>query len=128
MTRTNISSGGPFEDDFGYSRAVRVGDSIHIAGTCARLDDLDDESTYGQAVAILDIIRWALGEVDATVDDVVRTVTYLTNIDDAMEVARAHSAVFGTVKPAATLVEVARLLDRRFTVEIEAYAVVDHDR
>lgn len=125
MTRINISSGSPFEDVFGYCRAVRVGSTIHVAGTCAAQDCLDGTSSYEQAVSALDIIQAALAEVDSSPADVVRTITYLTNIDDMTEVAKAHHAVFGEIKPASTLVEVSRLADPRMTVEIEAYAVVD---
>ena len=127
MGRTNIASGGPFEDVYGYCRAVRVGNTIHVAGTCARLDELDDTSTYAQAVAALDIIADALAEAGAEPTDVVRTVTYVTDIGDAMDVARAHSAMFDSVRPASTLVEVSALADPAFTVEIEAYAIVDED-
>lgn len=125
MPRTNIPSGGPFEDVYGYCRAVRIGNTIHVAGTCARLEDLEDTSTYAQAVAALDIISDALAKLGATPADVVRTVAYVTDIDDAMEVARAHKAMFDEIRPAGTLVEVSRLADPGFTVEIEAYAVLD---
>jgi len=93
MTRKNISSGSPFEDVFGYCRAVRVGNTIHVAGTCAAQDCLDDTSTHDQAVSALDIIQTALAEAGSGPGDVVRTITYLTNIDDMPEVARAHHAV-----------------------------------
>ena len=127
MARTNVQSGGPFEDVYGYCRAVRVGNSVHIAGTCARLDELDDRSTHAQAVSALAIIADALAEVGASPADVVRTVTYVTSIDDALEVARAHKAMFDDVRPVATLVEVSALADPGFTVEIEAYAIIDED-
>ena len=124
MERINIQSGGPFEDVYGYCRAVRVGNTVHVAGTCARLDDLDDTSTFAQATAALGIIADALAEVGASPSDVVRTVAYVTDIGEAMEVARAHKAMFDDVRPAGTLVEVSRLADPGFTVEIEAYAVI----
>ena len=124
MTRQNVSSGSPYEEVFGYCRAVRVGDQVHVAGTCAAQDCLDGTSTHEQAVSALDIIQAALAEVGAGPADVVRTITYVTNIDDMPQVAEAHRAVFGDVKPASTLVEVSRLIDPRMTVEIEAYAVV----
>ena len=127
MTRTNIESGGPFEDVYGYCRAVRVGNTVHVAGTCARLEELDDRSTHSQAESALGIITAALNEVGASPADVVRTVTYVTNIDDALEVARAHRAVFDEIRPVATLVEVSALADPGFTVEIEAYAIIDDD-
>ena len=124
MTRTNIASGSPFEDTHGYCRAVRVGNQIHVAGTCAAHDCLDGTSTYEQSVSALGIIQAALAEVDSSPADVVRTVIYVTNIDDMPEVSRAHSAVFDAVRPVSTLVEVSKLADPRMTVEIEAYAIV----
>ena len=123
MTRTNIASGSPFEDTHGYCRAVRVGDQIHVAGTCAAQDCLDGTSTYEQSVSALNIIQAALAEVDSGPADVVRTVIYVTNIDEMAEVSRAHSAVFGDVRPVSTMVEVSKLVDPRMTVEIEAYAI-----
>lgn len=125
MARQNVSSNSPFEDIFGYCRAVRVGNIIHVAGTCAAQDCLDGTTTEQQAESALAIIQAALAEAGSGPGDVVRTITYLTNIDDMPEVARAHHAVFGEIKPASTLVEVSRLIDPRMTVEIEAYAVID---
>lgn len=125
MARQNVSSGSPYEDVFGYCRAVRVGNTVHVAGTCAAQDCLDGTSTYDQSVSALAIIQDALAQTGASPSDVVRTITYVTNIDEMPEVARAHHEVFGTIKPASTLVEVSRLIDPRMTVEIEAYAVLD---
>ena len=119
--RENHSSGGDFEDVYGYSRAVRVGDHIHVAGTCAR--DLDGTDTYTQAKEALSIIATALKETGCTPSAVVRTVTYVTDIGEKLQVARAHAEMFGDVRPAATLVEVRALVDPRMTVEIEAYAI-----
>ena len=125
MTRQNVSSGSPYEDVFGYCRAVRVGNTVHVAGTCAAQDCLDGTSTYDQSVSALGIIQDALAEAGASPSDVVRTITYVTNIDEMPEVAKAHHEVFGAIKPASTLVEVSRLIDPRMTVEIEAYAVLE---
>ena len=122
MSRLNVRSGSPFEDTFGYCRAVRVGDTVHVAGTCAAIDDLEGSDAYSQAVSALGIVEAALAEAGATFADVVRTITYVTNIDDWELVARAHSEVFDAVRPAATMVEVSRLIDPRMTVEIEVYA------
>lgn len=123
MDRIIVRSGGPFEDVYGYSRAVRVGDHVHVAGTTAREPDLDGDA-YHQARAALAIIEAALLEADVAVADVVRTVTYVTDIEDAMLVARAHRETFGEILPAATLVQVTALLGGdRAKVEIEAYAV-----
>lgn len=123
MDRIIVRSGGPFEDLYGYSRAVRVGDQVHVAGTTAREPELEGDA-YAQARAALAIIEAALIETGASVADVVRTVTYVTDIEDAMLVARAHRDTFGEVLPAATLVQVTALLGGdRVKVEIEAYAV-----
>ncbi len=120
--RQTVGSGGAYEDVYGYSRVVRVGQQVHVAGTCARGDDLDGD-TYVQAAGALRIIEQALQDVGASVADVVRTVTYVTDIADADLVARAHREVFADVRPVATLVQVAALIDPRMRVEIEAYAV-----
>ena len=124
MTRQNVSSGSPYEDVHGYCRAVRVGDTVHVAGTCAAQDCLDGTSTHEQAVSALGIIQDALAQVGAGPADVVRTVIYVTDIDEMPEIAKAHYAVFGDVRPVSTMVEVTRLVDPRMTVEIEAYAIV----
>ncbi len=121
--RQVVGSGGDYEDVYGYSRVVRVGPQVHVAGTCARGDDLDGDTDV-QAAAALRIIGQALRDVGARTADVVRTVTYVTDIADADLVARAHREVFADVRPVATLVQVAALLDPRMRVEIEAYAVV----
>lgn len=125
MARQNVSSASPYEDVHGYCRAVRVANTVHVAGTCAAQDCLDGTSTYEQAASALAIIEAALAECGASAGDVVRTITYVTNIDEMSEVSRAHSAVFDAVRPAATMVEVSRLVDPRMTVEIEAYAIID---
>jgi enamine deaminase RidA (YjgF/YER057c/UK114 family) len=123
MERRTVSSGGRYEDSYGYSRAVRVGDHIHVAGTTATDPDIDGADAYRQARAALAIIERALAEAGSSLAAVVRTVTYVTDIDDFELVARAHREVFGEIRPAATLVEVSRLVDPRLKVEIEAYAV-----
>ena len=123
MKRVIVRSSGPFEDVYGYSRAVRAGDQVHVSGTTARDTDLDGDA-YHQAQAALLIIAAALDEADATIADVVRTVTYVTDIEDAMQVGRAHHEVFAEIRPAATLVQVGALMGGpRVKVEIEAYAV-----
>ena len=123
--RRNVSSGSPFEEVFGYCRAVRVGNSVHVAGTCAAQDQLDGTDTYTQAVSALAIIQKALAEAGTGPEAVVRTVTFVTDIAEMEQVAKAHVEVFGAIKPAATLVEVSKLIDPRMTVEIEAYAIVE---
>ena len=121
-----VPSGGDYENVYGYSRAVRVGPHVHVAGTCARGKDRDAD-TYVQSAAALRIIVVALQEAGASARDVVRTVAYVSDMADADLVARAHREVFAEIKPAATMVAVSRLLDPRARVEIEAYAIVPGD-
>ena len=123
MPRQLVSSGGPFEQIYGYSRAVRVGAQVHVAGTAARGDALARDA-YAQAQNILATIREALQQAGARVEDVVRTVIYVTNIGDADRVGRAHREVFGDIRPASTMVQVSGLIRPEMLVEIEAYAVV----
>lgn len=123
MPRQLVSSGGPFEQTYGYSRAVRVGAHVHVAGTAARGDALARDA-YAQTQNILATIREALQQAGARVEDVVRTVIYVTNIDDADLVGRAHREVFGDIRPASTMVQVSGLIRPEMLVEIEAYAVV----
>ena len=124
MTRQVISSGGPFEQIYGYSRAVRVGAQVHVAGTAARGEALGADA-YVQTQNILATIRGALEQAGARIEDVVRTVIYITAISDADLVGRAHSEVFGNVRPASTMVQVSALIRPEMLVEIEAYAVTD---
>ena len=121
--RQNISSGGAFEPVFGYSRAVRVGNQVHVAGTTARPPH-DEADAYSQTVAALDIIDKALQQAGASMQDVVRTVVYVTDMGDAQEVARAHGERFRDILPASTLVEISALVKPSMRVEIEAYAVL----
>lgn len=125
MTRQNISSGGPYEVPYGYSRAVRVGNQVHVAGTCAQPPNVEDVDAYGQAVDALHTIANALSEAGASMADVVRTRLYVVNIDDTDDVMRAHGEKFGDIRPAATLVQVGALIDPNLLVEIEAYAIID---
>ena len=125
MTRQNISSGGPYEEPYGYSRAVRVGNQVHVAGTCAQPPNVDGVDAYGQAVDALATIATALTEAGASVADVVRTRLFITDMGDADAVMRAHGEVFGDIRPAATLVQIVALVDPKLVVEIEAYAVLE---
>lgn len=120
--RQNISSGSPYEPKFGYSRAVRFGDQIHVSGTCAPLTS-EHAGTYDQAKAALAIIGKALADAGSGFPEVVRTVVYVTDIRDADDVARAHSETFGDIRPASTMVQVSSLLRAWQRVEIEAYAI-----
>jgi enamine deaminase RidA (YjgF/YER057c/UK114 family) len=126
MTRQVVSSGGPLEEVYGYSRAVRVGAQVHVAGTAARGVALTGDA-YVQRQNVLGTIRTALEQAGARVEDVVRTVMYVTDVGDAELVGRAHREVFGNVRPASTMVQVSALIRPQMRVEIEAYAVIDED-
>jgi enamine deaminase RidA (YjgF/YER057c/UK114 family) len=123
--RVSARSGSPFEDRVGFSRAVRVGDRIVVSGTAPIWPDGScDEDAYIQTVRCLEIIATSLADVGSSMTDVVRTRMYLVDAGDASAVGRAHAASFGSVRPAATMVVVAGLLDPRWRVEIEVDAVV----
>jgi enamine deaminase RidA (YjgF/YER057c/UK114 family) len=122
-TRQNISSGGAFESVFGYSRAVRIGDHVHVSGTCAPVGH-EKSDVYTQTKAILEIIGRAITEAGASWDDVVRTVVYVRDMNEAENVARAHVEIFGTIRPASTLVQVDSFMRPWQKVEMEAYAIV----
>ena len=128
--RLNDSSGSPGEPVVGFSRAVRVGDRVVVAGTIATMPDGADPpaDAYGQARRCLEIIGKALAEAGGSFADVVRTRMYMTPGVDFDEVARAHGEVFGDVRPAATALYVTAFVDPRYLVEIEAEAVVSRDR
>lgn len=116
-----ISSGGAFEDVYGYSRAVATSDHVHVSGTCAPAS-YEKSGAYIQARAIFEIIEKALNQGGATFENVVRTVVYLRDINDAGEVARAHGEIFGNIRPASTLIQVVSMMRPWQKVEIEAYA------
>jgi enamine deaminase RidA (YjgF/YER057c/UK114 family) len=123
--RQRVSSGSPFESVIGFSRAVRVGDRVLVSGTAPVWPDGSCDPDAGrQAERCLEIIAGALAEAGASLEHVVRTRLFLVDAADADGVGRAHAQVFGAIRPAATMVIVAALLDARWRVEIEAEAVL----
>ena len=126
MQRQNVSAVSPYEESFGFSRAVRAGDHIFVAG-CASLGS--DNETIGvgdpekQARRALEVIEGALGEAGASLEDVVLTRVFIVDLDHADIVARVHGEVFGKIRPVTSAVQVAGLLRPEWLLEIEAHAV-----
>jgi len=126
-SRQNVSSGSPFEPRVGISRAVRIGPSVSVAGTAPLGPDgrtVARGDPAAQARRCLEIIRAALEQAGASLQDVIRTRILLTRIDDWEAVAAVHGEVFGDIRPVNTIMQVGRFIDPEWLVEIEADAVV----
>jgi enamine deaminase RidA (YjgF/YER057c/UK114 family) len=125
MDRQHVSSGSPYEPVIGFSRAVRVGHRVEVGGTAPIWPDGScDPDPAAQARRCFEIIEAALTEAGASLADVVRTRTYLVDATDWEAIGRVHGELFGSIRPASTMVVVAALLDPRWKVEIEADAIV----
>ena len=124
--RRNISSGAEWEDMVGYSRAVRIGNQIEVAGTTAVVNGevVGVNDPYLQTKCILRIIQKALEEAGASLEDVIRTRIFVVNMDHWQAVGKAHGEFFKEIKPAATMIGIKSLINKDLLVEIEAAAVL----
>jgi enamine deaminase RidA (YjgF/YER057c/UK114 family) len=126
--RKNIGSGSPWEDIVGYSRAVRIGNIVEVAGTTAMDGDtlVGNGDVYAQTVFIFKKIEKALQEAGANMTDVVRTRMFITDIAKWEEAGKAHGEFFKNIKPVATMVEVSNLIDADLLIEIEVTAILEN--
>ncbi len=128
MARQNVSSGSPYEPILGISRAVRIGNTIAVAGTAPIGPDgktVAPGDVVAQARRCIEIARIALEQLGASLADVIRTRTLLMRIDDWEAVGRVHGEVFGSIRPVSTVMQVPRFIDHDWLVEIEMDAVIE---
>jgi enamine deaminase RidA (YjgF/YER057c/UK114 family) len=122
--RRKVSSGAPWESVVGYSRAVAAGDNIWVTGCTSIVDGevVHEGDPYAQTAQAIRNVAWALGQLDSSLEDVVRTRIFVTDISRWEEYGRAHGEAFGDVMPATSMVQVSALIDPRMMVEVEAVA------
>ena len=125
MEKLQITSGSPYEDSVGFCRAIRIGNVVEVAGTATIKDGKTlDGTIYEQTILCLEIIQKALEDAGSSLDHVIRTRMYVTDVTQWEEVGKAHGKFFGKIKPVSTMVEVKGLIDPKMMVEIEALAIV----
>jgi len=126
MKRENVLTGSPWEDKMGYCRAVRIGNTIEVSGTVAIVDELNVKATdaYAQTHNIIERVEKVLQEVNASLEDVIRTRIFTTDISTFEAVAQAHSAFFKDIKPATGFYEINKLIAPEYLVEIEFTAII----
>jgi enamine deaminase RidA (YjgF/YER057c/UK114 family) len=130
MARVNYSSGAKWEEIVGYSRAVKVGNTVEVTGTVAVDENnqlVGGESAYEQTKFIISKIEKVLGKAGASLSDVVRTRIFVTDISRWEEYGRAHGEFFSDIRPCTTMVEVSKLISPDYLVEIEATAIIEND-
>ncbi len=126
--RINISSGAQWEDKVGYSRAVRIGNTIEVSGSVA-LDNgnlIGKDDPYTQMLRCCEIVKESLEQAGAKLSDVIRTRIFVVNIEDWPEIGKAHGEYFKDIKPATSMVEVSKLISPEFLVEMEATAIIQN--